>query len=224
MKALCLMGNGAGTYSQKLVWGYSTECLPDIDRLCTLSDIQKRAGIKDKHGVECLGKDQKKCLESELVRLSSKKECSPLFTSDSSNHLKWLYENQSCVIRTHYEKWCARVLCDLEIAIKVVQKTPCDVSLSPYLSEKVCDITVGDINVIYNSLCRLDINVVLIESGCSTAAEVFLVQNFCNTGVGWKVDETTCKIAHSVFLKECKCDISLKEFISATSKWNNCLI
>lgn len=218
------MGDGASIYSQNLVWGYSTECPPDMDRLCVLSDIQKRAEIKDKHGIECLGEEQKKCLESELAKLFSKKECPPLFTLDSSNHLKWLYENQSCVIRTHYEKWCDRVLCDLEIALKVIEKTPCDISLSPILSEKTCDITLDDVKIIYDSLCLLDVGVVVAESGCSTAAEVFLVQNYCNTSLGWRVNEKTCKIAHSLFLEECKCDISLKEFISATSKWNNCLI
>lgn len=224
MTALCVLGGKAAPYLENMIWGYSTECLPDTDRLCALVDIERREALRGKYGVECLSEDVEKCLESEMARLSSKKDCPPTFTSDSSRYLRWLYDHQGCVILSHYEKWCNRILCDLEIAVKVYRREDCDVALSPFLTSLNCDIGLDQINIVYNALCKLDVSTVIKESGCTVGAEVFIVQEFCDVGAGLTLNEEQCEIAHKVFLEKCSCDISLKEFISATSKWNNCFI
>lgn len=138
---------------------------------------------------------------------------------DDEGYNFWAYTNRDCIIRPDYVKWCNQFLCDLSIAISIHKKQDCDIKLATFLDVKKCGLSIKELSLAYEKVCMLDFAATLKTHGCEMAAQVFLLQNFCDVNTVTEITEHTCELAYEAFIKQCECNIDIKTFKKITSAY-----
>lgn len=212
-----LLANNGPQRLQKLTWGYSAceNRIIDVD----LVEVEKRQAFRKKYGATCLEDSKIKELRSVA---SFGATLNDFGTKETRGKLAFLYANPTCLIKSHYIKWCEQFLCDVSLAISLFNKEACDVSLATFIKPEECKISLDGIKSTVDKLCLLEINTVVQEKGCEIAAEVFIIQNYCDLETGIKIEESVCELAYTAFINQCNCNITLPQFKAATSRFTKC--
>lgn len=216
-------GENADSYLQKQVWGYSCKDLC-IDELSLFSGVLDNELLRGKYGKSCICPENKEKLESKVRVLSENIKFDNTSYKDDSKKDFFDVAHPDCIILSHYQKWCRQFVCDLEIAVSLYnKKDDCDLTLLTFISkEKVCDISLDEISVLAEKVCKLDVETTLETQGCEMAAQVYLVKNYCNITNNFTVSKKQCEIAHSEFITKHSCNIDVSAFKQATKSFNNC--
>lgn len=216
-------GENADSYLQKQVWGYSCKDLC-IDELSLFRRVLDNEMLRSRYGKSCICPENKEKLEPRVRVLSENMKFDNSSYKNTSKKDFFDVDNPDCIILSHYQKWCKQFICDLGVVISLKNnKEDCDLSVLTFISkEKACDLSLEDIKVAVQRVCKLDVEATISQEGCGVGAQVYLVKNYCNVSGDFNITNETCEIAHSEYLKKYGCGISLPEFKKSTNSFHNC--